>query len=91
MTVTSPEQFVSIIVCHSSRLAFCRLDAEREAGVVDEHVECREFGGKRGLDGLDGGAVAHVELERQQRVAEFGGERVETILRRAVATTRWPP
>jgi hypothetical protein len=28
----------------------------------------------------DRGGVAHVELERQQRVAELGGERIQAIL-----------
>ncbi|CAM2343937.1 hypothetical protein BVIET440_90228 [Burkholderia vietnamiensis] len=57
-----------------------RLDTEREAGVVDQHVERREFGGKGGRHRFDGGAVAHVEFEWQQRVAQFRGERIEPIL-----------
>ncbi|CAG9212308.1 hypothetical protein PSAB6_30253 [Paraburkholderia sabiae] len=56
------------------------LEPEREAGVVDEHVDSGKVGGQRGGDGFDGGAVAHVELERQQVVAEFVGERLQTIL-----------
>jgi hypothetical protein len=51
-----------------------------QAGVVDQHVERREFGGKGGRHRFDGGAVAHVEFEWQQRVAQFRGERIEPIL-----------
>ncbi|CAJ4224870.1 Uncharacterised protein [Burkholderia pseudomallei] len=56
------------------------LDAEREARVVDEDVDGGELRGQRGSHGFDGCTVAHVELDRQQRAAELGGERVEALL-----------
>ena len=60
--------------------ALRRLEPEREAGVVDQHIDGGKLGRQHGGQGLDGGTVAHIELERQQRVAEFGRQRLEAIL-----------
>ncbi len=67
------------------------LETERKAGIVDEHVDVCEFGRQRGGHSLHGCAVAHVQFEGQQVVAQFAGEASRRSLRRAVATTRWPP
>lgn len=54
-------------------------DVECEVGVVDQYVECCEFGGKGGWYGFDGCVVVYVEFEWQKSVVKFGGECIEMI------------
>ncbi len=73
--------------------ALGRIDAEREAGVVDQHVDCGEFRRQRGGHGCD----RRRRRARRVRMAATLRRRVRRRgpqagpLRRAVATTRWPP
>ena len=48
-----------------------RFGTERQAGVVDQHVDRRPRGGQLRERRADGGGVADVERERQQLLAEF--------------------
>ena len=50
------------------------LQPEGEPRVVDEHVDRREIRGQPLGQGLHGGSLAHVQLERQECRTEFLGE-----------------
>ena len=57
-----------------------RLQPEREGGSVDDQHHLGKAGGQRAGHRGDRVGVAHVELDRQQRVAELAGERVQAVL-----------
>nr|CUV45299.1 protein of unknown function [Ralstonia solanacearum] len=57
-----------------------RLQAERQAGIVDQHVDLPPALRQGPRQGGDGGGILHIQQERQQRIAQFGFERIKAIL-----------
>jgi hypothetical protein len=57
-----------------------RLQPERQAGVVDEHVDGGELGWQHGDYGLDRCAVTHVKFDWQEGRAEFFAKGQKTIM-----------
>ena len=66
------------------------LDAQRQAGVVDQDVDVAPAWGRASQRGVDGGLVRHIQRHRTHVRAQLDRERIQAVLAASAITTVWP-